>query len=81
MQIILSTHACDMLKERNIPEKWLWQVVENYDRKEIGIDNNTHYFGSIAEHDGRILHVVINQNIDPHKIVTVFFDRGARRKK
>lgn len=46
-----------------------------------GEDNNTHYFKSIAEHGGRVLHVVVNPHVLPKKVVTFFFDRGARRKK
>jgi hypothetical protein len=56
-------------------------TINNPDREETGTDNNTHYFKEISEHGGRILHVVVNPHVSPKKVVTVFFDRRARRKK
>lgn len=79
--VALTKHAKDMLKERNISEEWVWRTVENFDWENEGEDSNIHYFKSIIEHDGRILHVVINPHVSPKKVVTVFFDRKARRQK
>jgi hypothetical protein len=79
MAIILTNHTLDMLKERNIPEDWVWKTLENPDWQNIGKDNNIHYFKSIAEHKERIIHVVVNPHCTPQKVVTVFFDRRARR--
>lgn len=70
-----------MLQERNIPEEWVWQTINDHEWQSMGDDNNTHYFKSIPEHGGRILHVVVNPGVTPKKVVTVFFDRAARRKK
>lgn len=81
MDFKLSSHTHDMLKERNIPKEWVYRTIDNYEWKNVGRDNNIHYFKSIPEHDGRILHVVVNPNILPKKVVTVFFDRRARRQK
>jgi len=67
--------------ERNILEEWVWLTINNPDREEKGVDNNTHYFKSISEHEERILHVVVNPHVSPRKVITVFFDRRARRKK
>ena len=69
------------MKEREIPEEWVWRTINNSDREKAGEDNNMHYFKSITEHDGRILHVVVNPHVSPKKVVTVFFDRKARRQK
>jgi hypothetical protein len=77
---ILSGHTSYMLKERNISEAWVWRTISEYDWENIGKDNNVHYFKSIQEHGGRTLHVVVNPHISPKKVVTVFFDRRARRK-
>lgn len=68
-----------MLKERNIPEEWVLRTINNADWENIGKDNNVHYLKSITEHGGRILHVVVNPHVSPKKVVTVFFDRKARR--
>ncbi len=80
-KIILSGHTKDMLKERNIQEEWVRKTINDHEWQTIGVDKNTHYFKGIPEHGGRILHVVVNQHVAPNKVVTVFFDRGARRKK
>ena len=80
MEFELSAHTKDMLKERKIAEAWLWRTVEHPDWLQKGSDNNVHHFKIIPEYNGRILHVVINANILPNKIVTVFFDRRARRQ-
>jgi len=81
MDFKLSAHTRDMLKERNIPEEWVWRTLNKPDWENAGEDNNIHYFKSITEHEGRILHVVVNPHVSPKKVVTVFFDRKARRKK
>ena len=80
MDIERSKHTSDMLKERNIPEEWMWQTINNPDWENTGSDNNIHYFKSIEEQGGRILHVVLNPHTSPKKIITVFFDRRARRQ-
>ncbi len=81
MDFKLSAHTQDMLKERNILEDWVKRTFDKPDWENIGKDNNIHYFKSITEHEGRILHVVVNPHVSPKKVVTVFFDRKARRQK
>jgi hypothetical protein len=76
----LSTHARDMLRERNIPEEWVWRTLDNPDNKRLGADQNTHYTKAIIEYDMRILRVVVNQNALPYRIVTIFFDRRLSKK-
>ena len=77
-----SQHARDVLVERAIPEIWVSRTLEKPDNVWEGPDGNTHFAGAIAEHDGRILHVVVNMTIVPGVVVTVFFDRRlARRNK
>ena len=67
-----------MLKERNISEEWVWRTIRDPDREKIEEDNNVHYFKGIAEYKKRILHVVLNPHVSPHKVVTIFFDRRER---
>ncbi|MCL5985297.1 MAG: DUF4258 domain-containing protein [Actinobacteria bacterium] len=81
MDFKLSAHTLDMLKERNIPEEWVWRTIDAPEWKNLGEDKNIHYFKSITEHEVRILHVVVNPRVSPKKVVTIFFDRRARRKK
>ena len=70
-----------MVTERKILEDWVWQTIDSPDREEIGPDNNTHYLKAIKEREGRVLRVIINQNVEPNRVVTVFFDRRLGRKK
>jgi hypothetical protein len=70
-----------MLEERNIPEEWVWETVENPDKTRVVEKNSQHYFKSISKHGDRILHVVVNPLETPMKIITVFFDRRERKKK
>lgn len=81
VRYVLSGHAQDMLKERGIQEDWVRRTIDSSDWKSEGKDNNMHYFKTIDEHGGRILHVIVNPHASPKKVVTVFFDRKARRQK
>jgi len=80
MKFELSKHTRNMMAERKISEEWIRRAINNPERTEENTDNNIHCFKSIPEQEGRILHVVINTHIVPEKVVTVFFDRRARRK-
>lgn len=81
LDVELSSHAKDMLLERDILEEWVWRAIRTPDQKEIGIDNNTHYLKAIPEKENRILRVVVNPHVKPNRVVTVFFDRRLRRKR
>ncbi|MBI5564162.1 MAG: DUF4258 domain-containing protein [Chloroflexi bacterium] len=71
----LSKHTRDMLIEREIPEEWLWRVIENPDKRRRGSDGNLHFTKRIREREGWVLRVVVNSDVLPNRIVTVFFDR------
>ncbi|NUQ83223.1 MAG: DUF4258 domain-containing protein [Anaerolineales bacterium] len=77
----LTSHAKDMLAERNIAEEWIWRVLNHPDKKRLGEDGNMHYVKSIKERNGLVLHVVVNPNVQPNRVVTVFFDRRVKRNK
>jgi hypothetical protein len=79
--IEFSSHAWDMLQERNIPEEWVWRTIHSPDRTSVGADNNIHYIKAIPEHGGRFLRVVVNPYVTPNRVVTVFFDRRLRRRQ
>jgi len=80
-KVVYTKHASDMLTERNISEEWVQQTVSAPDLKNTGNDDNIHYYKSIPEHEGRVLHVVVNSHLSPEKVVTLFFDRRMGRKK
>lgn len=77
---IFTTHARDMLKERNILEQWVLQALDSPEDANVGNDGNMHYFRSIPECENRVLHVVVNEFVEPNRIITVFFDRRRRNK-
>jgi len=77
----LSTHARNMLVERQIEEEWLWRTLSSPDDFYSGTDENRHFLKAIAERQGRILHVVVNDYVQPNRIVTLFFDRRVRKKE
>lgn len=76
-----SSHAKNMLAERNIPEEWIWKTIDEPDQNWMGNDGNTHYTKHIKERDGRALHVVTNPDVHPKRIITVFFDRRLGKRK
>lgn len=77
-----SSHAQDMLKERNLAIEWVWQTLNSADQSEFHVeDGNWHYTKAIREKDNRVLRIVVNQNASPYRVVTVFFDRRLRKKK
>ena len=73
-------HAREMLVERNIAEEWVFRAIRDSDYHERGDDANIHYIKAIPEHGGRLLRVVVNPNVPPNRILTVFFDRRLGRK-
>ncbi len=79
MDYYLSKHAHNVLKERNIPESWVWRTINNHDKIINDSDGTVHYLKSIKEREGRILRVVTNPLVLPIKVVTVFFDRRERK--
>lgn len=79
-EFAFSTHAKDMLAERNILEEWVWRTLNSPTKKRMGEDGKLHFTKSIKERDRRVLHVVVNPNSEPRRIVTVFFDRRLTKK-
>lgn len=76
-----STHAVDMMEERNILENWVRRALNESDNTFTGDDGNLHFTKAIAEREDRVLHVVVNPAVSPKRIVTLFFDRRLRSKK
>ena len=75
-----TAHARDMLREREIPEQSVLQAINEPDEKNMGNDGNMHFFKSMPERENRILHVVVNETVEPSRIVTLFLDRRRRMK-
>ena len=63
-----------------IRTKWVEQVVSD---PELRMDDPNdveveRLFGQIPERDGRVLRVVVNTQVTPWRVVSVFFDRRMR---
>ena len=77
---ICSHHALIQIRERKLPESWIKETLQTPDRIEHLADShgNTHYLKQIQEFDNRWLRIVINPQTQPHRIVTLFFDRRIK---
>ena len=76
-----TAHAIDVIRERKISESWISDALNNPDWNTVEEDENLHYFKNIAENNGIVLHVVVNNNAYPKRIVTVYFDRKYKTIK
>jgi hypothetical protein len=74
-----SEHASDMLRERNIQEAWVKLAIEDPEKKELKDDGTVHFIRAIEQYEGRYLRIVVNPDVRPQRIITVFFDRRIRR--
>ncbi len=68
-----------MMEEREISEGWLWKALDEPDDIWEGKDGNMHYSKVVPERENRVLHVVVNSNVVPRRVVTLFFDRRLRK--
>ena len=80
MRLDFTSHAENMLKERNIHREWVYQTVMEPSFTEKREDGTIHYLKPITENAGRTLRVVTNQEGQVIRVVTVFFDRRAGRQ-
>ena len=79
-QFEFTAHAASMMIERKIAPEWVDRTISNPLFTEQREDGSIHYLKPILEHGDRILRVVVNPASQPQNIVTVFFDRRARRR-
>jgi len=75
-----TNHFKEMLEERAIRRDWVAETLSSPDRAEQLGDGTKHYFKCIHENGNRWLKVVVNEVDDPPRLVTVYFDRTARRR-
>ncbi len=76
-----TVHAIDVIRERKILESWIYDALNKPDWNTVKEYGNLHYFKNIDENDGRVLHLVVNNNVYPKRIVTVYFDRKYKTIK
>lgn len=78
---VLSTHAERVLIERGIKRDWVERTLAEPDetRPDARDKSLVHHLRVIPEHGNRVLRIVVNETVDPRRIVTIFFDRRERR--
>jgi len=69
-----------MLTERGIDREWVKRAVAEPEKTEARDGGTVHYLKPIPEHGGRVLRVVTSPESQPLLVITVFFDRRARRQ-
>ena len=83
MNYVLTEHAKESLQRRsNIQLRWLEQAITAPHRieKDATDPELTHYLLKVEEFEGRVLRVIVNQTVDPMRVITAFFDRNMRNK-
>jgi hypothetical protein len=75
-------HARDMMDERQISESWIERVVASpllIEASTIDPELESR-FARIPEYGDRVLRVVVNTQVVPERIVSVYFDRKMKGK-
>ncbi len=82
MNYLLTQHAKDVLEERKIRMEWLERALIHPKKIEDDPldDELEHYLGIIDEYGYRVLRVVCSKEIEPLRVVTVYFDRTMKGK-
>lgn len=83
MQITYGTHALDMLAERGIERGWVERTITAPESTEPDPQHpdRTRAYRALPERDGRVLRVVYVSTAEGAHVVTVFLDRGRRRRR
>ena len=82
MEFILSRHAEVSAEEREVPLEWIRSALEQpdhreRDRREDGVEL---FFAKISAHGNRVLKVVVNVQVDPWRVMSVYFDRSMKER-
>ncbi len=77
--VVLTVHAAQVAKERDIRMEWIEVAVRHPDWKEPDPSGAERRFRAIPERDGRILRIVCTEADTEVRLITAFFDRNARR--
>ena len=80
--VTLTAHAQARLRERDIDPRWIEETVLDPDwievePKERGVERR---FREISQFDGRVLRVVCVETESSIRVISMMFDRNARRK-
>ncbi len=77
MEYRLTQHATDALTKRQISREWLERILNSpeWTEKDAMDPDLEHRLGRITDFEGRVLRVILNVQVTPPKVVTVYFDR------
>ena len=78
MQVEFTQHARDVIAERRLDFEWIRLTMESPQLIENAADGTRHFLARLPEHEGRVLRVVVNLQVDPPLVVTAFLDRRMR---
>jgi hypothetical protein len=81
--IVLSKHARDIAAERKIPEEWIAEVVRTpaFTEPDPIQPGAIRAFRHIAAFGNRVLRVVYSDTETEYRVITLFFDRRATRRR
>jgi Domain of unknown function (DUF4258) len=75
-------HALGQIADRRLDLAWVERVAFQPDWSEPDPQPGvTRHYGTVPEFGGRVLRVVVADRGDERHILTVHFDRGARRRR
>jgi hypothetical protein len=81
--IVLSRHAQHVVDERKLADEWIAEVIRNpaFIEPDPTQPGAIRAFGRIAAFGNRMLRVVYYDTGSEYRIITVFFDRRASRRR
>ncbi|MDE3269956.1 MAG: DUF4258 domain-containing protein [Pseudomonadota bacterium] len=79
---VFTSHAQQVIRERGIELEWIERVIRSPQRveKDKSDARLSHHLGKIAERNSRVLHVVLDCDASPIRVITAYFDRNLRNK-
>lgn len=82
MNYELMKHAHDVLDEREIKVEWMERVLANpvLIQRSVTQPQLENRFANIAEFDDRVLRGVVNTEVAPERVVSIYFDRRMKGK-
>jgi Domain of unknown function (DUF4258) len=79
--LLFTRHARDAILERELDQTWIEKTVREPEwvQADPRHHNVERRFRPIPEFGGRVLRVACHETVDEIRILTVFFDRNARK--
>ena len=78
MDVELSRHAREVLKERGLDPGWVARTLLSPEATEEHPDGTVHFLARLPEREGRVLRVVTAAGSSPPSVVTAFLDRRMK---